>query len=144
MTAMRLSAFCLVIVALVAAVAAVRMGVWRSGAPGPGLFPLSAALLLLVASLGVAVQTGPEDGAQEPVDRPRLLRYGAAIAVFGLVLKPLGAVVATVGLLVAILRGVERQPWAFSFGIALTLAFLSWAVFRHLLGVPLPRGILGL
>lgn len=151
MRATRFAALALTAIALGALAPALRLGLWRAGVPGPGLFPfLSAVLLLLMGLVTAMSRPSAEEAAQAeeaedgPVDPRRLVGYGAAIAAFGLIMKPLGTAVAVTSLLIAVLRGIERQPWLLSLGLAFGLAILSWGLFEHLLGVPLPRGVLGL
>lgn len=140
----RLSATGLAAVGFIAAASAWRLGLWAVDRPGPGLFPFVAGTLLLTTSIGAAIQGRLAQAEEEPVDRRRLLRYAAAIAGFGLALKPLGAVVATFGLLLGVLRGIEKRSWAHALTVAVGLAVLSWSLFRHFLGVPLPAGLLGI
>ena len=139
----RLSAVGLAAVGIAAAALALRLGLWTADRPGPGLFPFAVGMLLFATSLAAAIQGRVAEVEGEPVDRGRLLRYAAAVAGFGLAMKPLGAVIATVGLLLGVLRGIEKRSWANSLIVAVVLALLSWGVFRHLLSVPLPAGLLG-
>lgn len=140
----RLSGVGLAVVGLAAAAMAWRLGLWTVNRPGPGLFPFAAGSLLFATSLAAAIQGGIAEAEDEPVDRRRLLRYAAAVAGFGLAMKPLGAVIATVGLILGVLRGIENRSWAYALAVAVVLAVLSWGVFRHFLSVPLPAGILGI
>ncbi|MBA5775537.1 tripartite tricarboxylate transporter TctB family protein [Stappia sp. F7233] len=139
-----MSAIGLAAAGILAAAMAWRLGLWTVDRPGPGLFPFAAGSLLFATSLAAALQGGVAEAEDEPVDRGRLLRYAAAIAGFGLAMKTLGAVVATVGLILGVLRGIENRSWACALGVAIVLAMLSWGVFRHFLSVPLPAGILGI
>lgn len=144
MSAARLCCLCLALLALVAAVMALNLGLWRYGTPGPGLFPFLAALLLLGTALAALRGTGEQAGETEPVDRPRFLRYGLVVLTFTLLLKPLGTILASIALFLAVLRGIERRSWLAAASVALVAAVGSWGLFRETLGVPLPRGLLGL
>jgi len=143
-SAARLCCLCLALLAFAAAAVALHLGLWRYGSPGPGLFPFLAALLLLATALAALRDRGEQAEGAEPIDRPRFLRYGAAILVFMLLLKPLGALLASIGLFLAVLRGIERRSWLAAASVALVAAVGSWGLFRETLGVPLPRGLLGL
>lgn len=144
MSAARLCSLCLALLALAAAVMALDLGLWRYGTPGPGLFPFLAALLLLGTALAAARERQETASEAEPVDRPRFLRYGLVVLAFTLLLKPLGTILASIGLFLAVLRGIERRSWLAAVSVALTAAVGSWGLFRETLGVPLPRGLLGL
>jgi putative tricarboxylic transport membrane protein len=138
---MRVSSCCLAAIALASAIAALRLGLWLGGTPGPGLFPFLAALMLLGASIAAFFQSPAHAEDSEPADRRRLVGYAAAISVFAAAFSLLGSIIATFGFLVGVLRAIERLRWSYALAIATTLAVLSWMVFRQLLGVPLPAGL---
>lgn len=138
------SSGCLGAIAFAAAVAALRLGPWQAGAPGPGFFPLLAALMLLGTSMGTAMQSLPDSDVSERADRGRLVRYAAAISTFAMAFILLGSVLATFGFIAGVLRGIERRRWSHALAIAAVLAALLWLVFGRLLGIPLPAGLLGI
>ncbi|WBU64786.1 tripartite tricarboxylate transporter TctB family protein [Paracoccus aerodenitrificans] len=142
MTAVRFVSAVMVGLGLVAAIIAWHLGVWSAGQPGPGLFPAIAGLLLAGTSIVCMATAGEVAEEEEPVDRRRLLQYGMAIVAFGLAMQILGAVIATFGLIFGVLRFIEHRSWLNAAVVAAVLAILSWAIFRHLLGVPLPTGLL--
>jgi putative tricarboxylic transport membrane protein len=138
----RVSSCCLAAIGIASAITAWRLGLWQAGAPGPGLFPLLAALMLFGTSIGAAMQRPGDLGGAEPADRTRLLRYALAMLAFAIAFGLLGVVLATFGFVVGVLRGIERLRWSQALAVAALLAALSWIVFRQLLGVPLPAGLL--
>jgi putative tricarboxylic transport membrane protein len=140
---MRISAVCLAATAATAAVAAWKLGLWRAGAPGAGLFPLLAAFMLLGTSIGTLIRDTPKRTDREPADRRRLLLYLLAISLFAIAFNLLGAVLAILAFVMGVLRCIERLSWPRSMIVAGTLAGLCWIVFDQLLGVPLPAGLLG-
>lgn len=142
MKTVRFSSCCLAAMGMASAAAAWRLGLWHGGAPGPGLFPLLAALMLLGTSIGAAMQCPEDLGGAEPADRTRLLKHALAMAAFAIAFGFLGVVPATFGFVVGVLRGIERLRWSQALAIAAVLAAMSWIVFRQLLGVPLPAGLL--
>ncbi len=144
MNSVRLSSCCLAAIGIASAVAAWRLGLWQAGAPGPGLFPLLAALMLFGTSIGAAMQRSGDLGGAEPADRTRLLKHALAMSAFAIAFGLLGVVLATFGFVVGVLRGIERLRWSHALAIAAVLAVLSWIVFRQLLGVPLPAGLWGI
>lgn len=139
---MRVSSCCLAAIGIASAVAALRLGLWQASAPGPGLFPFLAALMLLGTSIGAAMQCPGDLDNAEPADRTRLLKHALAMSAFAIAFGLLGVVLATFGFVVGVLRGIERLSWSRALAIAAALAVLSWIVFRQLLGVPLPAGLL--
>ena len=142
MTAVRFVSAILLGLGLVAAIIAWHLGVWSAGQPGPGLFPAIAGFLLAGTSIVCMATAGEVTDEEEPVDRRRLLQYGMAIVAFGLAMQILGAVIATFGLIFGVLRFIEHRSWLNAAVVAAVLAILSWTIFRHLLGVPLPTGLL--
>jgi putative tricarboxylic transport membrane protein len=139
----RASAAVLGLVAAGALIIALHLGLWVGGSPGPGLFPFVAALMLAGASLGAALQAEPDAPGSEAADRRRLFAYAGAVAAFGVVMKPLGMIIATIGLMLVVLRGIERRSWVVSVSFAILIAAFCWGLFKVLLGVPLPQGVLG-
>ncbi len=142
MTGVRFASTILLGLGLAAAIIAWHLGVWSTGQPGPGLFPAIAGFLLAGTSIVCIATTGEAAEEDEPVDRRRLLQYGIAIVAFGLAMQILGAVIATFGLIFGVLRFIEHRSWLNAAAVAFVLAILSWAIFRQLLGVPLPTGLL--
>ena len=112
--------------------------------PGPGLFPVSVGVLILVASgfslLAEYARPSPplEALGQDWWKVPAMC---AAIWAFAALLKPAGYLIASAvlcGLLVFILG---RRPWWVALGIGLATAAVTYYFFS-LLGVPLPAGLL--
>lgn len=143
MSALRFTSLLLGATAAAAAMAALRLGIWQAGVPGPGLFPLIASLMLFVTSIFAALHSQGQSSEAPLADRGRLLRIGLAISAFGIGFATVGAVLATFAFMVGVLRGIERLGWVNTLSVSIALAVLSWVVFRQLLGVPLPAGLLG-
>jgi putative tricarboxylic transport membrane protein len=133
------------IIALLGATAAViafRLGLWRQGSPGEGLFPFmvaSAVVVFSVASMPLRVADGP-DG-----ERPNILRVGAylgALIFYATTLEALGFVAATAIMIVFILRAAERYSWRMVAALTVgTIAFCH-VLFVRWLGAQLPVGAL--
>jgi hypothetical protein len=124
-----------------AAVIAFRLGLWRQGSPGEGLFPFivaSAVVLFALLSMAVRVQAEAEE-------RPSLLRVGAYLAAlifYATTLEALGFVAATAVTIVFILRAAERYSWRMVAALTLgTIAFCH-VLFVRWLGAQLPTGFL--
>jgi hypothetical protein len=126
-------------------VGASRLGFGSVHAPEPGFFPWLGGLALAGLSTALLAQaarrTGPATGSTGEWARPALLL--AALALYVPVLEPLGYPLATAGLCAVALRilGV-RFPVALS--VSLGLAVVTFLLFRWVLGVELPPGVLAL
>jgi len=121
-------------------------GVGTLRIPGAGFWPFYIALTMLALGTILIVRPAPDAGGQDQ-SASRWGRLGIAfltLLFYVVALEPLGYLVATAVLLVAQLRWVEDRPWRGSVVIAVTSAVVSLVVFRTLLKVPLPVGILPL
>jgi hypothetical protein len=115
--------------------------------PGPGLYPLLVAGTLIVACLGVALETWLER-PQHPAEAvwpeaTARLRVGAILlAGFGYIvlLTFLGHVFAGTLTLLVVFRVMDMRPWWTAGVVAVSMAVLSYFLFVALLGVPLPQG----
>ena len=117
--------------------------------PGAGLFPLWVGVSLLGLSLALflwSLRTKNISAIdQEPFpvgkDRWRVLAVGASVALFVLLLRPLGYGLCSAALMAAILRSLGLRSWGRILLISLATAAVSFYLFDALLGVPLPRGV---
>lgn len=121
----------------------VQYGVWANGEPGPGLFPLLAGLLILVAAPAVVLELRRRPAAapatkDESVPTPATLATYIAVAlVWPLLLEPLGYSAASfLALLALLLRG--GVGWLLSIIISAAAVGASYLLFDVLLEVPLP------
>jgi len=123
-----------------------QYGVGSATLPGPGFWPL--AIALSMAGLGAALIAHPTPAGSAPTDgvsRWKRFAVGMGTLVFYvLALEPLGYLAATFVLLVVQLRWVEGCSWRASFLTSALAAAISFIVFRALLDVPLPHGMLPL
>ncbi|WID99742.1 tripartite tricarboxylate transporter TctB family protein (plasmid) [Bosea vestrisii] len=137
----RLTAALLSLIAATAALVSVGYGLWRHGAPGAGFLPFTAAALLLTTSIGVAAT--PAKGTDgDTLEAGRLLRYGAVIALYPLLILIIGTFAATAAVFLLILRGIEQRSWIAASVCSLAATAGSWILFGYLLDVPLPNGLL--
>ena len=130
--------------------------------PGPGVFPLGISACLLVVSLGLVVRAlllppaaktpPPDSSATESGDDASEVQVGhrliwislASLALFGLLLEPLGFPICAAVFMTTLLRSFSTLGWLRSILGALAAAAISWFFFVQLLGVNLPLGILQL
>jgi putative tricarboxylic transport membrane protein len=126
-----------------------RLPMGSAAKPGAGLFPLLVGISLLGLSLALFLWSlktkdiSAKDREPFPVgkDRQRVLAVGASLALFVLLLKPLGYGLCGAALMAAVLRFLGLQSWGRILLISLATAAVSFYLFDALLGVPLPRGI---
>jgi hypothetical protein len=121
---------------------------WGENGPGPAFLPfwlgLSMALLatiLLVGAIRSADAGEPWLPRGEGLRR-LLLVFGLSVAFVSL-LNVLGMVLGTVLFLLVLLRGLDRQPWHVTVGVALAVAAANYLIFTYWLRVPMPVGVLG-
>lgn len=133
------------LIATYALVMSYRYELWSVGEPGSGLYPFSvSALLALVSILLVAgaLRRSPRS-ADVGGDRRRLLAYLAALAGFAVGFPLAGHVLTTAAAFLFLLLAVERVGWRRAVWVTIASVAGSWLLFERLLGVPLPRGLLG-
>jgi hypothetical protein len=114
--------------------------------PGPGFWPFCIALAMLGLGAMLVIRPAPAaQGEDQSASRWRRLAIALlTLAFYVVALEPLGYLAAMAILLVVQLRWVEDRPWRGSVVIGVASAVASLIVFRTLLKVPLPVGILPL
>ena len=111
--------------------------------PGPGLWPLIVAGLLVLTGAGivvVAVRAQRSDGT-EAFTRGvfPMLAAAAGLAVYASLFEIVGFEIPTLLLLFAWLRFLGRESWLSSAVIAVVATAVAYALFILGLGVPLPH-----
>ncbi len=119
--------------------------------PGPGFIPFWLGcgwIVLTLLHLGnIAMQPSLYRGSQPFPGHEGLLRVGL---VYGIVLctvfllGKLGLPLSLALMVLAILLLLERSPWKSSAVASIAISVLLYLVFAVLLGVPFPRGPLGI
>lgn len=124
-------------------IGASRLGFGSIRAPEPGFFPWLGGLTLLVLSLGLLVQAARRtSAATAPAGawiRPAVLL--AALILYVPAFELFGYPLATTGLCAGALRTLGVR-WRSAFGVGLGLAMVTFILFRRILGVELPPGVL--
>jgi hypothetical protein len=144
MTASRLGALILAIIAIAAMFMAFQMGIWSKGTPRPGLFPLLSSVLLFAMTVaGVLVRSASEDEGAPPVQHLRMVKYCAVIIGFLMAIEIVGTAIAAALFLFVVLKGIEDVSWKRATAVALGVAVVTVGLFEQFLGVPLPTGLWG-
>jgi|WetSurMetagenome_2_1015567.scaffolds.fasta_scaffold03935_4 putative tricarboxylic transport membrane protein len=121
-----------------------EVGTYR--VPGAGFWPFYVALAMVGLGAILMARPAPAASSGEPgASRWRPFAIAVGTLVFYVVgLESLGYLVATAILLFVQLRWVEDRSWRGSLTIAAVSSAVSLVVFRTLLKVPLPVGLLPL
>ena len=97
------------------------------------------------ARAGVSAAGGKVEEASEGEELPR--RGWAAVAlaaVYALLLLPVGYLVTTVVMMGTLMWLLGQRDWRVLVGVAVGGSLVLHLAFKHLLGVPVPAGFLGL
>jgi putative tricarboxylic transport membrane protein len=120
-------------------------GVGSPKSPGAGFWPLVIAMVM--AGLGLSLILRPTPDAPTAGGESRWGKFAVSLGTFAFYvasLEPLGYLLATSVMLFAQLRWVESRSWRSSVTIAVLAAIISLIVFRVLLKVSLPEGMIPL
>jgi putative tricarboxylic transport membrane protein len=121
---------------------------WGENGPGPAFLPFWLGLVMAVlAAVLLAGALRSADPGEPWLPRGEGLRrlvlvFGISVA-FVALLKVLGMALGTVLFLIALLRGLDRQPWHVTVAVALAVAAVNYLIFIYWLKVPMPVGVLG-
>jgi putative tricarboxylic transport membrane protein len=135
-----------ILLAIPVAAASWGFGVGSPKSPGAGFWPLL--IVTAMAGLGISLilhpsQAVPSAGTQDSRWGRLWIALGT-MAFYVVALDSLGFLVATTILLFVQLRWVESRTWRSSVRIAALAALIAFVLFRVLLKVPLPVGVVPL
>lgn len=135
-----------VVLAVPVSAASWEFGVGSPKSPGAGFWPLLIAVAMF--GLGLSLILRPAHSAAAAVtSNSRWGKFGIALgtlALYVVLLQPLGYLLATAVMLFAQLRWVESRSLRSSLWIGVLTAVLSLFLFRVLLKVSLPAGVIPL
>ncbi len=126
-------------------------GIRRSGIPGPGFLPFVTGLILVALSVTLLVarllkRRDRAGSIGKPMPRGeafrRILIVLGALCLYVVLLEPLGFLLTTVLFMIVILR-LEPRRWTFILPVAVGATVFFFVLFKVLLRVPLPAGLLG-
>lgn len=146
MTADRVLGVGAILLAIPVAAASWGFGVGSPKSPGAGFWPLL--IVVAMTGLGISLLLHPSPAIASAATQDsrwgRLWIALGAMAFYVITLEPLGFLVATTILLFLQLRWVEGRSWRSSIWIAALTSFIAFVLFRVLLKVPLPAGVVPL
>lgn len=126
-------------------------GIRRSGIPGPGFLPFVTGIVLVALSLALLISRllnrgGRAGSKEDPMPGgqalTRILQVLGALCLYVLLLEPLGFLLTTCLFMVLLLR-LEPRSWFFILFGAIGATLFFFVLFKVLLRVPLPSGLLG-
>jgi hypothetical protein len=131
----RLVSAALISVAVFFAVASVRVGLWETGMPGPGLTSFLGALLLFPLGIiaYVSCPTITEDDSLHLVP----LIGGAGLCVFAWLLPTLGFAVSMTALMLFLTSGLQQRSWWQGVITAVVISGVLVVLFYYVLLVPI-------
>jgi putative tricarboxylic transport membrane protein len=137
----RLSGVVLSLLAVVALIEAAPLPYGTVRAPDAGFFPKTLAALLLFFGLGIVLNSflTKAYAVQFTTRSWQVVIAAAAFIAYALVLQKAGFVIATIALMLLVMRGLGGMSWQQSLLITVPAVMLSYIAFVQL-GVPLPRG----
>lgn len=118
--------------------------------PGSAVFPLLLGVALAAVSLliiGESARAGSVTGSVDlprGADRKRILGLVAALAGYVVLLPVLGFILASAGFAVAVLRLLSGLSWLRTAVLAIVVTAATYLLFALVLGVLLPKGVLGI
>jgi putative tricarboxylic transport membrane protein len=138
-----------ILFSLITCVESYRLKLGAIQQPGPGFFPFSAGLLMLILSLAALFQLIKKKNDQEKKTRPESFRWWniviilGAIAGYAFFLEKVGFLISSFLFICLLLKVVEPQPWRTAILGGLITAVASNLVFNVIFRAQIPSGIFG-
>ncbi|HZB38543.1 MAG TPA: tripartite tricarboxylate transporter TctB family protein [Beijerinckiaceae bacterium] len=125
------------------------LGIGTAAAPGSGFLPFWTGLLMCGFSLAVLWSTlttaGPSIASLWSGARwGNVIFMIVSLVVYVALFETLGFLLATIPLLIVLLRGVDPVPWRTAVPLAMLSTFAVWWVLKRLLLIQLPAGVFGI
>jgi hypothetical protein len=114
--------------------------------PGAAVFPIIVGVLLAGVSVftmvdGYRMRAQPVSNGLTADSRPRVLKFGALIALYTIALVVLGSIASGVLLSAGAMRLLSERKWTYIAVWAVILGVSMHLFFAVALGIPLPRGM---
>jgi len=144
----RLSGAFFILLSVAICLFALRLPGGTLGTPGPMVFPLLLGLSLLAISIFLFVQSKPSPLFRYSNIFPKgeVLKVIYVLGTFFLsflIFEPMGFVISIFTLLALLFKGIGGKTIAKSILYGLIISLAAYLSFQHLLGVRLPKGVLG-
>jgi putative tricarboxylic transport membrane protein len=134
---------------LVTCVESYRLKLGTINTPGPGFFPFSAGLIMLILSLAALFQSIKKKNNVEKTTRQEPFRWWniviilAAVTAYAFSLEKIGFLINTFLFMCLLLKVVEPQTWKTSILGGLITAIAANILFNVFFRAQIPSGILG-
>lgn len=128
----------------------VRYGAFEGGQAGPGVLPFLIGVTLMATSALILLKLLRDAPLRDTLEMPPMSAALRVAALFTLIVIATAAIpflgsLTALGLFVLVETLVlEKRGWNLSVATALLIPALLYVFFEALLGVPLPRGVIGL
>jgi putative tricarboxylic transport membrane protein len=138
-----------ILFSLITCVESYRLKLGAIQQPGPGFFPFSAGLLMLILSMVALFQLIKKKNYVEKTTRPESFRWWniviilGAIAGYAFFLEKVGFLISSFLFICLLLKVVEPQPWKTAILEGLITAVASNLVFNVIFRSQIPSGIFG-
>lgn len=121
----------------------VRYGIGSIAHPGPGFFPLLSSLLMGLFSLALLIVFHSEgERLWFELKWQRVIYVSGVMLFYGLSVEKLGFLLSNFIALVLLSYTIERPRWYVAILLSSAIASAFDIIFRALLGLPLPIGLL--
>ncbi|MFH1243720.1 MAG: tripartite tricarboxylate transporter TctB family protein [Pseudomonadota bacterium] len=146
------SGLCLLAAGIILIFLSLRFHIWSNIGPGEGFYPFVVGLILTGLSAIIAVNgfRGEKESKKERQERPkeaetgtRVFFYVGLVVCYGLLFDKTGFLISSLAFLIFVLKYVEHQNWKVTIIVGLISVIASQILFFYLLGVPLPKGLIG-
>lgn len=136
-------------IGMVFSIGGLHYKIFSSGEPGPGLVPLIGGVILSSLSLIVIFSSIRKNEEREKFfpehDSFKKVSYAIiALAFYIAVLEYLGFFLSTFFILLFLLRSIQPLNWRWVWVIVILTSVSFQLIFRNLLKIPFPKGIIGL
>jgi putative tricarboxylic transport membrane protein len=122
------------------------MGLGSLNSPNVGLFPfLIGCLLGLLAAVRLCASLFSKSAIHAPkisIPFARILPLLACLFAYVLLMNEVGFILSSFFLVVFLLKVIEPKPWLVTLPLGVGISLGAYFVFRVLLGIQLPEGIL--
>lgn len=123
-----------------------KLGIGSINDPGSGYVLFYTGLLMVLFSLVIMIAGATEGGATlgslwAGARWIKPLTVIACLAAFAVLLEPLGFLLATVPLMLVLLRVIDPVRWTLAVPLSVLAPLATWWVLKHGLAIQLPAGI---
>ncbi len=135
-----------IVLAAAIAVNALRLGLWTPSGPGSGFMPFVAAVMIALVAL-LRLLTTPRHPREpfwtSPDGARRVILCVVALVVMAALMPVLGFFVTSILVMMFLLRLTSTSRLPTVIGLAVFSSAVIYGLFHTLLGVQLPRGVIG-